>query len=161
MLGGDEYPEHDNGRAHGEDFRIARMREGSQASIDRAGPAQLRKRGDRSAPLSHGRGNAELLWTRRVGIESPESPRSHRRYRAHGGVVGSQGLGQLNCAPPAAILDGVITMYRAYRDSWRALELRRPLVSDLIRGAGFMLGFVVGGVLLGGWCFLWAGDAAF
>jgi F0F1-type ATP synthase assembly protein I len=53
----------------------------------------------------------------------------------------------LNCAPPAAILDGVITMYRAYRDSWRALELRRPLVSDLIRGAAVMLGFVVGAVL--------------
>jgi hypothetical protein len=43
---------------------------------------------------------------------------------------------------------GAISIYRGYRDWWKALELRQPGVAVLLRVAGFMVGLVLGGLLI-------------
>jgi hypothetical protein len=55
--------------------------------------------------------------------------------------------GPLYFLSPAAMINGVLTGYRAYRDWWRALELRRPGGASLMQAAAMMLGVVVGLVL--------------
>jgi hypothetical protein len=47
------------------------------------------------------------------------------------------------------MIDGVLPGYQAYRDWWRALELRRPAGASLMQAAAIMLGVVVGLVLVG------------
>lgn len=66
-----------------------------------------------------------------------------------GGPVGACAgrLGRLKSVAPGVKIDGVISMYRSYRDWWRALEVRRPGVAALIRGAAVVLGVLLGAVL--------------
>ena len=43
--------------------------------------------------------------------------------------------------------EGWISMYRAYRDRWKKLEVRQPGIALLLRAAAVMLGFLLAALL--------------
>jgi hypothetical protein len=45
------------------------------------------------------------------------------------------------------MIEALVKAYRAYRDWWRAFELRRPGRASLMQAAAIMLGVVIGIVL--------------